>query len=42
MTKMLPTKGNKLAEGITIGCSSLSATVPAEEQTPAFCISLRY
>ena len=33
--------GNRLAEGITIGCSSLSAVVPAEEQIPAFCIYLR-
>jgi len=30
--------GNRLAEGITIGCSSLSATVPADEQN----ISLLY
>ena len=28
--------GNRLAEGITIGCSSLSATVPAEEYNSAF------
>jgi hypothetical protein len=33
--------GNRLADGITIGCSSLSATVPAEEQILAFCIYLR-
>ena len=30
--------GNRLAEGITIGCSSLSALVPADEQISAFCI----
>jgi hypothetical protein len=33
--------GNRLADGITIGCSSLSAYVPAEEQISAFCIYLR-
>jgi len=33
--------GNRLAEGITIGCSSLSAIVPADEQISAFCIYLR-
>ena len=33
--------GNRLVEGITIGCSSLSAAVPAEEQILAFCIYLR-
>jgi hypothetical protein len=30
--------GNRLAEGITIGCSSLSAMVSAEEQISDFCI----
>jgi len=30
-----------MAEEITIGCSSLSAAVPAEEQISAFCIYLR-
>lgn len=33
--------GNRLAEGITIGCSSLSALIPAEEQISAFCIYLQ-
>jgi len=33
--------GNKLAEGITVGCISLSAIVPAEKQISAFCIYLR-
>jgi len=33
--------GNRLAEGITIGCSSLSAVVSADEQISAFCIYLR-
>jgi len=33
--------GNRLADGITIGCSSLSAAVPADEQISAFCIYLR-
>jgi hypothetical protein len=33
--------GNRLAKGITIGCSWLSARVPAEEQISVFCIYLR-
>jgi hypothetical protein len=32
--------GNRLADGITIGCNSLSAIVPADEQISAFCIYL--
>jgi hypothetical protein len=30
--------GDRLAEGKTIGCSSLSAIVPADEQKSAFFI----
>jgi hypothetical protein len=30
--------GNRLADGITIGCSSLSATIPAEEQISAISL----
>ncbi|MDQ6812595.1 MAG: hypothetical protein M3040_02470 [Bacteroidota bacterium] len=33
--------GNRLAEGIPIGCSSLSAVVPADEQKSAFSIYLQ-
>jgi hypothetical protein len=33
--------GNRLADGITIGCSSLSAKVPADEQKSAFSIYLQ-
>ncbi len=33
--------GNRLAEGITMSCSSLSAIVPADEQISAFCTYLR-
>ena len=33
--------GNRLAEGITIGCSSLSTAVPADEQISAFYIYLQ-
>jgi hypothetical protein len=33
--------GNRLADGITIGCGWLSAAVSADEQISAFCIYLR-
>ena len=33
--------GDRLAEGTTMNCSSLSARVPADEQISAFCIYLR-
>ena len=33
--------GNRLAEGITIGCSSLLSAVPADEQKSAFSIYLQ-
>jgi hypothetical protein len=33
---------NRLAEGIAIGCGSLPAILPADEQLSAFCIYLRF
>jgi hypothetical protein len=34
--------GNRLAEGIIIGCSSLSAIVPADEQKSAFVFTFGF